>query len=597
MRDPFGYGGDVFIDEFYGDLDCHRGQERFAKRLKVVETGRNVCFGGKGGGGSAPSPDPNIGVAALKQAEIGQNWLDFAREQFDKGNIRQEALDELTKRITTQQIDAQDNTSRWAQADRSRYETTFRPLEDMAVLDAYGASNMSDDQLRTFLGERNAAARTQLQADFDQRAASIRALAAEKEVLNKAVQVQGGITGDNARRLAETMLQAEGTAKPSQKITKPAFRTIFGNTFGGDRIVNNPNYAQEKAAYDAKVEQLAKSLSGGGQTAQEIVRKYTDQDIETLLEAEKKKFDAEVGKIGANEEAIFAQREAQRLGQDNAAAEAKADVTRSAAQQQQAAQRSMVGMGVNPASGRFQGVSRAMDTATALASAGAQTNARRGVAAETRALRSDAINIGAGLPSSVISNYGLGLNAGNSAVGNAGAAENNWRGNVGIMGQGYGAAMQGYAGMGSTYLGLYNAQLNSWQAQQQANASDVGGLMGGIGGLLGGAANIYSSGIFSSSKKLKEDRRPAKNGLKAINSMPIEEYRYKKGVADEGEHVGPMAEDFQKATGKGDGATIAAQDAIGVTMKAVQELDQKVEKIASVMPELGRKKTEKRRAA
>lgn len=507
MRDPFGYGGDVFMDEFYGDLDCHRGQERFAKRLRVVETGRNVCFGGKGGG-SAPSPDPNIGVAALKQAEIGKGWLDFAQEQFKVGNIRQEGLDALTKRITEQQINAQDNTSQWAQADRNRYETTFRPLEDMAVLDAYGASNMSDDQLRTFLGERNAAAKTQLQADYEQRAASIRALATQKEVLNKAVQ--GGLGGDNARKLAEIMLQAEGVAKPSEYTTESGitgYTTAYTGSgdsdssfrvpvYGEGRKKKNTQYAQQQAEYQSRVEALAKQLSGGGQTAQELVRKYTDQDIETLLEAEQKKYEADVAKIGANEDAIFAQREAQRLGQDNAAAEAKADVTRSAAQQQQAAQRSMVGMGINPASGRFQGVSRAMDTATALASAGAQTNARRGVAAETRALRSDAINIGAGLPSSVISNYGLGLNAGNSAAGNAGAAENNWRGNVGIMGQGYGGAMQGYAGMGSTLMNQYNSQLNAWSQQQSSNAASSAGLLGGIGGLLGGAAKLYGSGIF-----------------------------------------------------------------------------------------------------
>ena len=33
------------------------------------------------------------------------------------------------------------------------------------------------------------------------------------------------------------------------------------------------------------------------------------------------------------------------------------------------------------------------------------------------------------------------------------------------------------------------------------------------------------------------------------------------------------------ATGKGDGTSIPIVDAIGVTMKAVQELDQKVEKL------------------
>lgn len=62
--------------------------------------------------------------------------------------------------------------------------------------------------------------------------------------------------------------------------------------------------------------------------------------------------------------------------------------------------------------------------------------------------------------------------------------------------------------------------------------------------------------------------------------MPVEQWKYKDGMGDGGEHIGPYAEDFQAATGKGDGATIPVVDAIGVTMKAVQELNQKVDKIA-----------------
>ena len=418
MRDPFGYGGDVFIDEFYGDLDCHRGQERFAKRLKVVEVGRNVCFGGGKGGGSSSAPDPNIGVAALKQAETGQEWLNFAKEQFAVGNERQAELDKLNSSVIEQQLKTQEQQAGWATKDRERYESVFQPLQDEFI---------------------------------------------------------------------------------------------------------------------------------------ETAKNYDSQER-----------------------------------QDQVAAEARADVLRSSAQQREASQRQMAGMGVNPNSGRFQGIERAQDFSTALASAGAQNNARTALRDKAIALRADAVNMGNGLPAQSATAAGMGLNAGNSAVGNAGAAENNWRGNVGIVGQGFSGAMQGYGGMANTLQQQYNSQLSAWSAQQQANAASAAGLFSAVG---------TGIGLAFSSKKLKEDRKPAKDGLKAVNSMPIEDYRYKKGVADEGEHVGPMAEDFKKATGKGDGKTIALQDAIGVTMKAVQELDDKVEKIASTMPGLGRKKTENRRAA
>lgn len=483
MRDPF-----IFGDDFYGDLDCrHRGEEKIALRLKVIEVGRNVCFGGKGGG-SAPTPDPNIGKAALMQAEIGQGWLDFATEQFQQGNIRQEALDALNKRVIEQQLATQDTTNQWARSDRQRYESTFRPLEDMMVLDAYGASNMTDDQLRQLLGQQNAQQRAQLEAEHKAKIASIRALASEKETLTRVANgTGGGVSPENAQRMAETILRAEGNAPPNEWIVH---QDPYGS--GGNYRYKNREYDQQMAEYQNRVKELSQELASGSvpKEVQELVRKYTDQDIQSLIEAETAKYEAALGNIGANEEAIFAQRRSERLAQDNAAAEAKADVSSAATQERQATQRQMASMGLNPTSGRYQGVDRAMGTATALASAGAQTNARRGVTADTRAARANAVNVGSGLPASAAGSFGLGLNAGNSATGNAVAGEGNWRGNVGIMSQGYGGAMQGYAGMGNTLQQQYNSQLNAWAQQQQANAASAAGLFGALGTGIGAYAAL-----------------------------------------------------------------------------------------------------------
>ncbi|AOJ11856.1 hypothetical protein WS71_20375 [Burkholderia mayonis] len=77
------------------------------------------------------------------------------------------------------------------------------------------------------------------------------------------------------------------------------------------------------------------------------------------------------------------------------------------------------------------------------------------------------------------------MNAGNSATGNAGAANANWRANVGIMGQGYQGAMQGYANQGSILNNQYGNQINAWSAQQQASGANAGGLMSGIGTIAG----------------------------------------------------------------------------------------------------------------
>ena len=74
--------------------------------------------------------------------------------------------------------------------------------------------------------------------------------------------------------------------------------------------------------------------------------------------------------------------------------------------------------------------------------------------------------------------------------------------------------------------------------------------------------------------EIKEDK-----ALKAILNMPIEKWKYKKGIADESEHIGPYAEDFKKETGMGSGKEISVQDSIGLIMKSIQDLNAKIDNI------------------
>lgn len=358
-------------------------------------------MGKSSGGSSSPKPDKNIGIAAREQAELGREWLKFAEEQFEVGNIRQGELDELTKRIGEQQLSTQDQANEWARADRERWETQFRPIEDRLIEDATG----------------------------------------------------------------------------------------------------------------------------------------WDSD----------------------------ERQAQR------AAEARGDVMTAAAGQRGQTQREMASMGLNPASGRFQGQNRASEMATGLAAAGAQNQARNQVRSEGMAFRADAANMGRGLPSQAAQGAALGLQAGNSALGGAMGAEGNFRANQGIMGQGFGGAMQGYANQANILNQQHQNQLQAWSANQQAAAQNTSGLFGAIGTGLGTWAGMASS------KEFKENKRPVSGALEAIKGLPVEAWDYKEGIADGGSHIGPYAEDFQRQTGMGDGQTIPIIDAIGLALKGIQELDEKID--------------------
>lgn len=357
----------------------------------------------KKGGANAPAADPMIGMAAMKQAKLGEEWLKVSQEQFAVTQERQKELDAISKDVAKAQLDASKQASAWATEDRDRYKTVFQPLQDEFI-----------DTAKNW--------------DSDERLASV-------------------------------------------------------------------------------------------------------------------------------------------------AAEAKADVLAAGAGQQDANRRSMAAMGVNPASGRWAGVERAADTNLALGAAGAQNTARSTVRNQAVALKADAVNMGNGLGVNPATSLGLGVNAGSSAVGTVAGTNSAAAAGIGALGSGYQTAMGGYANQANILQSQYNTQLSAWNAQQQASASSIGGLASGIGSLAGMA--------FFSDEKLKTDKKPAEGSLKAVQDMPVEEWTYKPGAGDGGRHIGPYAQDFKRATGHGDGKTINVIDAIGVTMGAVKELAEKVDKISS----------------
>lgn len=232
---------------------------------------------------------------------------------------------------------------------------------------------------------------------------------------------------------------------------------------------------------------------------------------------------------------------AARKGQQ--AAQAVGDVRQQERMAGQTRIRQAMAMGVNPNSGRFNSASAKAGLDGALAAVGAGNLARRRVEAEAESKRANAINMGAGLAVNPATSIGL---------------------SNGAMSNGASGAMQGYNQQGSLLNTQYQQQMQSWQAGQQG----LMGVAGGAGALLG----------LLSSKKVKTDKRKLPEGaaLGAIRKMPVEQWRYKEGMGDGGEHIGPYAEDFAKATGQGDGKSIDVISAIGVTMGAIRDLDRKV---------------------
>lgn len=338
-----------------------------------------------------------------------------------------------------------------------------------------------------------------------------------------------------------------------------------------------------------------------------------------------------------------------------AAAKARGDVATATADQQEIALRRAASLGIDPTSGRYQGIERATGTAGALASVGAQNQARENVENRAIALRSDAANLGRGLQQVGLQQTALGTQTrqagsdvkmagqqlGNQTTGLAiganqagagirqgseqlaqgavsqalgaerGAADlgqsnqqlsnqttglyidtlsdavglkqsNQQLRNQGnaIMGQGVQTYMQGLGGAQSAIQSQANTGLNKAQlalSQEKEKTDQANANASGWGQALGTAA-----GWLLSDENAKEDKEEIEEGaaLEAVENMRVEKWKYKDGMGDSGEHIGTYAQDFNEEVGSGTDEAIPIQDAIGVTMKAVQDLSMKVDSLA-----------------
>lgn len=120
-------------------------------------------------GKSSPAPDPRIGEAAVKSAELGERYLQWMQEQSDIANS-------------------------WAETDRARYKNVFEPLEDRMIADATSYASP----------ERKAAAASEAVADVRQQSA----LGRQQQTRQMAAM---GVNPASGRFAAET--RRSGTAE------------------------------------------------------------------------------------------------------------------------------------------------------------------------------------------------------------------------------------------------------------------------------------------------------------------------------------------------------------------------------------------------
>lgn len=154
----------------------------------------------------------------------------------------------------------------------------------------------------------------------------------------------------------------------------------------------------------------------------------------------------------------------------------------------------------------------------------------------------------------------------------------NWNNENALNSVNYGNAMQQQ--LISNLLGSMGVSIPSIMAGQTIVQDGGSSGKGGLGSALGGAAQMGGMMYASSSRTFKENKRPAEDLLEKVKTLPVERWKYKSGIEDEAEHIGPYAEDFAERFGGSD-RKISFMDMAGVLFKAVQELAARVEELES----------------
>ena len=425
----------------------------------------------KKGSSSAPAPDPAIGQAALKEAQLGADWLKFAQDQFAESNKRQDVTDALSSKVTNQQLAAQQQAQQWS-------------AEDRAV------SNGLRDKYNTWA---------------DQDRSTGQAYRSQMDVLGNNIADQSKQFGSKLEGYGNQSM-ADSTAYAKQIGDQANSQLALGQK-QLDRYQSTYNPIEDKAAQEAMNWDSEDRLNGESAKARaDVLSNAATQQQARSRQLSSMGVRPDSGRSGAASASdgintALAATTAENSARDNIRNQAVqlrsnaiATGQNIAQMGQQANQTGMQAIN-NAASLKAQGLNAAMQGVQANQNAVLQGNSQALQAKNLGLAASGLGSTSAGLSmSNQAAGYqglGAGISAGSSALNSNLAANSSWNSGNQIMAQGYQGAMSGYGNQANILNSQYGNQLSAWSAQQQANSSSMGGMMSGLGSMAGMGMMAY----------------------------------------------------------------------------------------------------------
>jgi hypothetical protein len=193
------------------------------------------------------------------------------------------------------------------------------------------------------------------------------------------------------------------------------------------------------------------------------------------------------------------------------AGRASVDIQRQAEAARSNSDQRLRSMGLDPSQMRSATLLDTQSVALAAQQAGAANAARQGVEDRGRAMRADALNVGAGLPAQSLAGF---AGAGNSGAGALGAGQAGQQAQLG--------AISGGAGVASTAMGFRSSALNNLAnltGSPTQWAGMGGNMLGQASSAYGNTANTMSQGFQNEMSSWKAGQEQAQQGFNNIMSV------------------------------------------------------------------------------
>lgn len=242
--------------------------------------------GGKGGGGSAPSPDPNIGLAQQRMAQIQEDYLtQFQSEiwpvmkaQAEKQDVRADEQWALDREIQQKQMDIADEQYK-------RYTDVYKPLQDTLIGQAkdYNTEGNFERQAGLAMGDvKDQFAQQREQQNMQMRSYGINPSSGRYQGANSVTGIMEAATAASAATKARAAAEQLGWAKSMDALALGS--GVFGNQAtstglalnAGNQALNSGqttmgNYG---AMSGASAQATGVANQGWGQIGQLGVQKY-----------------------------------------------------------------------------------------------------------------------------------------------------------------------------------------------------------------------------------------------------------------------------------------------------------------------------------